>query len=66
MFFLQVPGKGSEKIERPRPAFGKKQYDNSRNMSAGGGAKAGFGSYTQAHGTITSAGLAALRQNRWQ
>lgn len=63
---IQVPGKGAEKVERPKPAFGKKQYDNTRNLSAAGGAKVAFNSYTQAHGTISSAGLAALKQTRWQ
>jgi len=62
-----MPGtRGPTKQEKPRPAFGKKQYDNTRNQSVATGARAAFGSYTQAHGTITSQGLAALKQNRWQ
>jgi len=62
---FQMPGKQNAKPEKPKPAFGKKQFENTRNTSASGGAKVGLGGYTQAHGTITSAGLAALRQNKW-
>ena len=61
-----MPGRGAAaKPEKPRAAFGKKQFDNTRNASASGQARAGLGSYSQAHGTITSSGLAALRQNKW-
>ena len=61
-----MPGRGATtKPEKPRAAFGKKQFDNTRNASASGQARAGLGSYSQAHGTITSSGLAALRQNKW-
>lgn len=60
-----MPGKTAEKVEKTRPAFGRKQFENVRNYSGTGGARAAFGSYTQAHGTITSAGLNALKQTRW-
>lgn len=60
-----MPGKTPEKTEKARPAFGRKQFDNVRNYSAGGGARATFGNYSQTHGTITSSGLNALKQNRW-
>lgn len=60
-----MPGKPAAKPEKPKPAFGRKQFDNTRNTSAGAGARAGLGSYTQAHGTISAAGLAALRQTKW-
>ncbi|XP_067937684.1 extracellular signal-regulated kinase 2-like [Watersipora subatra] len=57
----QIPGKQ----EKPKPVFGRKQFDNTRNASATGGARAAFGSYTQAHGTISSSSLAAIKQNKW-
>ena len=63
---LQTPNKQAvAKPEKPRAAFGRKQFDNTRNASASVGARAAFGSYTQAHGTISSSGLNALRQNKW-
>lgn len=60
-----MPGTTAVKPEKPKTGYGRKQFDNTRNTSAGGGARAGLGSYSQAHGTITAAGLAALKQGKW-
>lgn len=55
--------------ERPRPAFGKKQFDNMKNSVVSGQRNAISGSsganYSQAYGTITASGLAALHNKKW-
>ena len=60
----QRPPSGTK--ERPRPAFGKKQYENARNVPHSGASKAAVGSgYSQSYGTISASGLTALQGKKW-
>lgn len=55
----------SAKMEKPKPVYGRKQFNNTRNTSTEHVAKVAFGSYTQAHGTINANALAALKAAKW-
>ncbi|KAK7099898.1 extracellular signal-regulated kinase 2-like isoform X2 [Littorina saxatilis] len=46
---------------RPKPVFGRKQYNNAQNNPSSGAPKALFGSYAQAYGTISSSQLASIQ-----
>nr|KAG5703246.1 hypothetical protein BaRGS_034157 [Batillaria attramentaria] len=46
---------------RPKPMYGRKQFNNAVNNPSAGAPKAVFGSYSQAYGTISSTGLAAIQ-----
>ena len=60
----QRPPSGTK--ERPRPAFGKKQYENVKNHPQSGASKTSIGSgYAQNYGTITASGLTALQSKKW-
>lgn len=54
----------SAKDSRPKPVFGRRQFNNSINNCSGGAPKATFGSYTQSYGTITASGLASLQTKK--
>ncbi|PVD23664.1 hypothetical protein C0Q70_16937 [Pomacea canaliculata] len=58
-----VPGQRpiSAGIPRAKPVYGRKQFSNAINNPSTGAPKAIFGSYSQAYGTITSTGLAAIQ-----
>ncbi|CAH1772299.1 unnamed protein product [Owenia fusiformis] len=64
----QRPGSAS-KVER-KPAYGKKQFDNTRNNPSSGAAKQSLGSYSQAYGTVSSNKLNQLvgstSSSRWK
>jgi hypothetical protein len=70
--FQNTPTSGNSLMHRPisatelranaRPVFGRKQFNNQGNVTANGAAKNLFGNYSQAHSTITSNGLAAIRK----
>ena len=74
LFFLlkNTPTNGNSLMHRPisatelranaRPLFGRKQFNNQGNITANVAAKNLFGNYSQAHSTITSNGLAAIRK----
>ena len=66
VLFLQIPNQRppSGTKERPKPAFGRKQYENTRNTSAVGTSKAAMGSYSQSYGTINASSLAAMNK-KW-
>ncbi|XP_052776856.1 mitogen-activated protein kinase 15-like isoform X2 [Mya arenaria] len=55
----QRPNSASQ--PRPKPVYGRKQFNNAVNNPSSGAPKAVFGSYTQNFGTITSSGLAAIQ-----
>ena len=60
----QRPPSGTK--ERPRPAFGKKQYENIKNNPQGSAAKSSIGSgYAQNYGTISSSALSAIQTKKW-
>ena len=46
---------------KPKPTFGRKQYDNSRNNPVGGVPKAALGNYSQQHGVIKASALSNLQ-----
>ena len=66
---LQIPHRrppsGGPLKERPRPAFGKKQFENMRNTPGSGAPKSALGNYSQSYGTITASGLAAIQNKKW-
>ncbi|KAL8590492.1 hypothetical protein ACOMHN_011705 [Nucella lapillus] len=46
---------------RPKPVYGRKQFNNAVNNPSAGAPKALFGSYAQAYGTISSSQLASIQ-----
>ncbi|KAK7491952.1 hypothetical protein BaRGS_00016798 [Batillaria attramentaria] len=59
-----VPGQrpiSASSNPRPKPMYGRKQFNNAVNNPSAGAPKAVFGSYSQAYGTISSTGLAAIQ-----
>ncbi|CAL1532156.1 unnamed protein product [Lymnaea stagnalis] len=58
-----VPGQRpiSASNSKTKPAFGRKQFNNAVNNPSTGAPKSIFGSYSQAYGTISSSGLAAIQ-----
>ena len=72
LFFFKNTPSGNSLLHRPisatelrtntRPLFGRKQFNNQGNVTANGAAKNLFGNYSQAHSTITSSGLNAIRK----
>ena len=68
MVFFQVPAQrtmSSQKDIPPRPAYGRRQYENTRNNPSAGAPRSTFGSYNQMHGTIAASKLDALRGRNW-
>ncbi|GAB1599419.1 extracellular signal-regulated kinase 2-like [Argonauta hians] len=47
-----------------KPVYGRRQFHNVVNSSSSGGARYTFGSYSQAYGTISASGLAALNKRK--
>ena len=60
---MQVPGQRpiSASNPRPKPVYGRKQFNNAMNNPSSGAPKAVFGSYAQAYGTISSSQLASIQ-----
>lgn len=65
--FSQIPHQRppSGKAERPRPVYGKKQFENTRNAPATGAPRSTLGGYTQSYGTITASGLQSIQARKW-
>ncbi|KAK2145223.1 hypothetical protein LSH36_694g01022 [Paralvinella palmiformis] len=55
----------SGKAERPRPVYGKKQFENTRNAPTTGAPRGTLGGYTQSYGTITASGLQSIQARKW-
>ena len=51
--------------DKPKPAFGKKQFDNMKNNPVSGAGRSTLGGYSQSYGTITASGLAAIQSKKW-
>ena len=66
---LQIPHQrppSSRERDRPvKPAYGKKHFSNTQNVSSSGAPKQQFGNYSQSYGTISSSGLANLQGKKW-
>ncbi|ELU10754.1 hypothetical protein CAPTEDRAFT_1572 [Capitella teleta] len=54
----------SGKAERPRQVYGKKQFENQRNVPTTGSAQRNFGNYSQTYGTISASSLNAINK-KW-
>ena len=62
---LQNPSQrsSSAKEERPKPAFGRKQF--AKNLPSSGAPRSKLGSYSQSHGTIKASALSSITAGKW-